>query len=434
MRINSLLLWLLFYFNDIIFMKVDEFMFEINSEVKKIMNLIESEGFEVYIVGGFVRDSIIGRESNDYDLCTNMPLNKLKELLPYLSMMSQNEVRNTGIIHRGGVDIEITEYRGKDLYEDLSLRDITINSIALTSDGKIIDPMNGVDDIKNKIVRVNPGTIDLDSRAILRAVRFDGLLGYNMDEKSLIEIYENRVLLNNVTSERIRKELLKILMCDNAGDLISRYRDIFFEIIPELKSLVGVDNGDGLDLFEHTMCVVNKTSPNLYLRLAALFHDTGKVNGLDDYSKRSIECFQSFASRLKIDKNTRYNVKKLMFFHDMSLEADKKTMAKFIHEIGVDSLDLLFELKLADIGARNNDIGTSVKEMNNLRETYLKFLETKPVVGIKDLDIDGKSLSQMSFDSKLVGVILYDVLGKVMNEELENKRDVLEEYVSVKYR
>ena len=409
-------------------------MIEINSEVKKIMNLIESKGYEVYIVGGFVRDSIIGRESNDYDLCTNIPLTELKEILPYLSMMSQNEVRNTGIIHRGGVDIEITEYRGKDLYEDLSLRDITINSIALTSDGKIIDPMNGVDDIKNKIVRVNPGTIDLDSRAILRAVRFDVLLGYNMDEKSLIEIYENRVLLNNVTPERIRKELLKILVCDNAGDLISRYRDIFFEIIPELKSLVGVDNGDGLDLFEHTMSVVNKTSPNLYLRLAALFHDTGKVNGLDDYSKRSIESFQSFASRLKIDKNTRYNVKKLMFFHDMSLEADKKTMAKFIHEIGVDSLDLLFELKLADIGARNNDIGTSVKEMNNLRETYLKFLETKPVVGIKDLDIDGKSLSQMSFDSKLVGVILYDVLGKVMNEELENKRDVLEEYVSVKYR
>lgn len=415
-------------------MKVDEFMFEINSEVKKIMNLIESKGYEVYIVGGVVRDSIMGRKSNDYDLCTNIPLVKLMDDLPYLSMMSQNEYRNTGIIHRGGVDIEITEFRGKNLNEDLSRRDITINSISLTSDGKIVDPMDGVDDIKNQIIRINQGVIEYDPCIILRAFRFKGLLDFEFDEKSLNYVYNNKNMLVDVIPERVSKEICKILVCDNAGDLISRYRDIFFEIIPELKPLVGVDNGDGLDLFEHTMSVVNKTSPNLYLRLAALFHDTGKVNGLDDYSKRSIESFQSFASRLKIDKNTRYNVKKLMFFHDMSLVADKKTMAKFIHEIGVDSLDLLFELKLADIGARNNDIGTSVKEMNNLRETYLKFLETKPVVGIKDLEIDGKSLSQMSFDSKLVGVILYDVLGKVMNEELENKRDVLEEYVSVKYR
>lgn len=409
-------------------------MIDIKPDVLKIMNFIEEFGYEVYIVGGFVRDSIIGRESNDYDLCTNMPLVELKEKLPYLSMMSQNEHRNTGIINSNGVDIEITEFRGNNLIEDLSLRDLTINSIAIDSNAKLYDPMNGIEDIKNKIIRLDSGTIEYDPRAILRVIRFAGVLNFDVAESTSSEIFEKKYLINNIHVDRIRKELLKILVCDNAGDLISKYRDIFFEIIPELKSLVGVDNGDGLDLFEHTMSVVNKTSPNLYLRLAALFHDTGKVNGLDDYSKRSIENFQSFASRLKIDKNTRYNVKKLMFFHDVSLEADKKTMAKFIHEIGVDSLDLLFELKLADIGARNNDIGASVKAMNNLRETYLKFLETKPVVGIKDLDIDGKSLSQMSFDSKLVGIILYDVLKKVMNEELENKRDVLEEYVGVKYR
>ena len=403
-------------------MKVDEFMFEINSEVKKVMNLIESRGYEVYIVGGFVRDSIIRRQSNDYDLCTNMPLVKLLKDFPYLSMMSQNEVRNTGIIHRGGVDIEITEYRGKDLNEDLSLRDITINSIALTSDGKIVDSMNGVDDIKNKIIRINPGTVNLDSRAILRAIRFEGLLGYNMDKKSLAEIYEKKSSLNYVTPDRIRKELFKILLCDNAGDLISKYRDIFYEIIPELKKLEGVSNENSDDLFEHTMSVVNKTSSNIYLRLAALFNDLG------------VDEFSSFASRLKIDKKTRYNVKKLMIFSKVELNTDTRFMSSFIHEIGVDNLDLLFELKLADISSRTNNLGDCVKELNNLREIYLKFLETKPVIGIKDLDIDGKSLSQMSFDSKLVGVILYDLLGKVMNEELENKRNVLEEYVDVKYR
>ena len=189
-----------------------------------------------------------------------------------------------------------------------------------------------------------------------------------------------------------------------------------------IKNLVDFDNGDGVDLFEHTMSVVNKTSSNIYLRLAALFNDLG------------VDEFSSFASRLKIDKNTRYNVKKLMTFSNVELNTDTRFMSSFIHEIGVDNLDLLFDLKLADISSRTNNLGDCVKELNNLRETYMKFLETKPVIGIKDLDIDGKSLSQMSFDSKLVGVILNDILKKVMNEELENKRNVLEEYVDVKYR
>ena len=123
-----------------------------------------------------------------------------------------------------------------------------------------------------------------------------------------------------------------------------------------------------------------------------------------------------------------------MTFSKVELNTDTRFMSSFIHEIGVDNLDLLFELKLADISSRTNNLGDCVKELNNLREIYLKFLETKPVIGIKDLDIDGKSLSQMSFDSKLVGVILNDILKKVMNDELENKRNVLEEYVDVKYR
>ncbi|MBQ7790143.1 MAG: CCA tRNA nucleotidyltransferase [Bacilli bacterium] len=397
-------------------------MIVINEEVKKIMTLIESNGYECFITGGFVRDSIIGRKSNDYDLCTNIPFDRLSELLPYMSMMSQNERRNTGIINSNGLDIEITEYRGENLYEDLFLRDLTMNSVAMDVDGNYIDPLNGIKDVKNMIIKFNPNSIEYDPNAILRAIRFEGILGFNIEKESLNNMFDNKEKLNLVVVERIRKEIFKILLCDNVGDLISKYRDIFYEIIPELKKLEGVSNENSDDLFEHTMSVVNKTSSNIYLRLAALFNDLG------------VDEFSSFASRLKIDKKTRYNVKKLMTFSKVELNTDTRFMSSFIHEIGVDNLDLLFELKLADISSRTNNLGDCVKELNNLREIYLKFLETKPVIGIKDLDIDGKSLSQMSFDSKLVGVILNDILKKVMNDELENKRNVLEEYVDVKYR
>ena len=401
-------------------------MININEDVKNIMKLIESSGYEVYITGGFVRDSIIGRESNDYDLCTNMPLEKLKEIYPYLSMMSVNEHRKTGIVNVQGIDVEISEFKGNNLIEDLLLRDVTMNSIALSIDGNLTDPLNGVEDIKNKIIRINPKTIDYDARAILRVIRFDGILDFEVEEKSLEELFQKRELVKNVHPDRIRKDLLKILQCENSGDLLGKYNSIFLEVIPELKELFQYE------IPHNVIEMLNNTSSNIYIKFAILFYNNGKINNCTN--EEIIENFLLFAKRLKLDKNIKQNVKKLLLFYDKELSIEPVEIAKTIKEIGIENLNLLFELKLASVQSKGYDLKEYVEQINELRNTYLKFMETKPVLGIRDLCIDGRSLSQMDFDSKLVGIILNDVLDKVMNKQLSNEKEEIEEYVEVKYR
>lgn len=402
-------------------------MIVINDKVKDIMRLIESKGYHVYIVGGFVRDSIIGRSSEDYDLCTDMNLNELKEYIPYLSFMSQNDRRTTGIVNIDGLDIEITEIRGKDLEEDLFLRDLSINSIALDVNGNLYDPLNGVKDIQDGILKFNPGTIDYDPRAILRAIRFEGILGFELDEESKFEMYNKRNLLYRVTAERAQKELIKIIMSDRAGDILNKYKEIIFEIVPELYPLTKVNKGE-TDLFNYTMSVINNVDADKILRLSALFCNVG--SSCDE----CVIKFSDFARRIKLDKNTVFDVKRIINAYHKQLSIDQKYMAIFIKDLGVENLDLLFQLKLADIQCNDEDLELYVNKINELRNTYISFLETKPVLGYKDLAINGRDLSQMNFDSKIVGIIMNDILVRVMNGELENKRNVLEEYADVKYR
>ena len=423
---------------------------EINDEIRKIMKLVESNGYEIYLVGGFVRDSIIGKENKDYDLCTNMPFEKLKEIVPEMVIMKENDHRNTCVLRRNGEDIEISMFRGNDLVSDLICRDFTINSIALNSDGKIIDLLNGQYDINSKRIKLcderGNGLIN-DPLRILRAIRFACVLGYEIEEITWKHMLENKHLLNDVAVERIYIELCKILMCDKPGDIFFRYKDILLEIVPELIPLVGFEQNNPYhiyDVFKHTMVALNNTRANLNLRLATLFHDTGKPecytvdeNGIGHFyghAKVGASIFRNFANRIKIDKKSSVDIQKLIFFHDSILGTSTRSMNKFVQEFGEECLDMLFELKLADIQAQSTDKLDRINQINELRNTYISYLDTKPVLRIKDLDINGNDLKNMDFQGKIIGDILNDVLSKVSGEELSNNRDDIESYIVNKYR
>ena len=425
-------------------------MIEINSEVKQIMKQIESSGYEVYLVGGFVRDSIIGRENKDYDLCTNMPFEELEKIIPEMTIMKENEHRNTCVLRRNGEDIEISTFRGSNLKEDLLNRDFSINSIALNSDGEIIDPLNGRIDLENRQIKLSEPSGNAfrnDPLRILRAIRFSGVLGYEIEENTLNHMLDKKELLNGVAPERIYIELRKILLCDNPGELISKYREIICEIVPELKPMISFNQNNPYhiyDVFEHTMKVVDSTPKNINLRFAALFHDTGKPETIttDDegishfygHPKVSANIFENFAKRMKIDKKSTINIQKLIFFHDVKLGTKSRTMNKFLQIFGDEDVDLLFDLKLADIIGQHPDKLSRLEEINKLREMYIKYLNSKPVLGVKDLAINGRTLKQMEFDGKLIGIILKDVLNMVTEEKLSNEEKEIEAYVVSKYK
>lgn len=422
----------------------------INDEVQKIMKLIESSGYEVYLVGGFVRDSIIKKENKDYDLCTNMPFEKLKELISDMVIMRENNHRNTCVLRRNNMDIEISLFRGETLYDDLFSRDFTINSIAMNSEGKIIDLLDGSSDIDKKIIRlsdVSGNAFKIDPLRILRAIRFAGVLEFDIDENTLYHMNNNKNLLSTVAVERIYVEIYKILMCEKPGELILKYKDIFCEVIPELKSMIDFNQNNPYhvyDVFEHTMIVLDNTKNNPYLRFAALFHDTGKpkcysvdedgIGHFFGHAKESTDIFTSFANRLKIDKKSMVIIQKLIFFHDTKLGGKARSINKFLQLFGEENIELLFDLKLADILGQNPDKYSRLAEISKLREMYLDYLNSKPVLGIKDLVINGRTLQQMEFDGKIIGIILRDVLEMVTDEKLPNDREEIENYVTGKYR
>ena len=184
----------------------------LTKKIKKYMKLIIDNNYECYLVGGAVRDYLLNIKNKDYDLCTNMPLNKLKEIIPNVTIMKENEHRNTCIIREKDYDIEFTTFRGKDLKEDLSNRDFTMNSIAVDINGNIIDYFNGIESINKKTIKLtkeNGEGLTTDPLRILRAIRQASKYDFKIDDNTKRQMNNKKTLLSNVAPERIYEELKK---------------------------------------------------------------------------------------------------------------------------------------------------------------------------------------------------------------------------------
>ena len=428
----------------------DNMTITIDEKVKELMQIIESNNYHIYLVGGAVRDQIIGRDNKDYDLCTDMPLEKIKKVFPQFVIMRENDHRNTGNMRIGNVEIEISSFRGKDLKEDLLERDLTMNAVAADKDGNVIDYFNSVEDIKNKkisLVKQDGKGIDVDPLRILRALRFQGSLGFTLDENAKRIIKEKCHLLNSVAPERVYNEFLKILSFKNASEIIRENKEVFCTIIPELEKSIGFEQHNPYhfkDVFEHTLLVLDNTPNNIYIRLAALFHDLGKpyrfTQGEDGighflgHATVSTDIFHRFAKKYKMDKKTEDIVSKLIYEHENTLSKKSVKMTKFIQKFGRDHLDLLFRLKEADIKGQNPKYLGRLEELKELEELYKKHASSGICMSVKDLKVNGSTLMNMGFFQKEIGVILKDVLDQVTCEQLVNSEESITSYVDKKYK
>ncbi len=425
-------------------MKID-----IPQEVKQIIDIINNHSYEAYLIGGAVRDAVLGKENDDYDLCTNMPLEELKKIIPNFTIMKENNHRNTGVIRINGVEIEVSSFKGKTIEEDLSKRDITINAIACNKEGNIIDPFNGIDDIKEKrirLVNLNGSGIDYDPLRILRVLRFASSLGFTIDDNTKNIIKEKRYLLEGVAEERIYREFQKILVSDNVSSTIRDNKEIFCLLIPELEPTISFDQHNDYhiyDIFEHLLKVVENTPNNLYVRMAALFHDIGKpdcftmdekgVGHFLGHPVKSKEIFNRFANKYKMDDKTKDIVGKLVLYHERQFSTNPVKINKFFKEFGTDNLDLLFALKKADIKGQNPKYLDRLIEMDAFEKLYQEHLKKEPCISIKNLKINGFKLQEMGFYNRKIGIILKDVLDQVIEERLENDPEEIEDYINNHY-
>lgn len=418
---------------------------EIPKDLKKYMQLIIDNGYECYLVGGAVRDHLINVDNKDFDFCTNIPFDKLKKLIPNITIMKENDHRNTAIIRSNGLDIEFSTYRGKDLKEDLFNRDFTINAIAVDVYGNIIDYYYGVNSVSNKTISlVDPlgtGLVN-DPLRILRAIRLALKHNFNIDDNTKKQMIDKKELLNEVAPERIFEELKKIIVSNNVDKYMDEYIEIFFEIIPEFKECNGFNQHNDYhiyDVYTHTINVVKNAPKNIYIRLASIFHDIGKPRAfkLDEnqvghflgHAHISNDIFKNFADKYKLDNKTKMIVSDLVLYHEDDLSSKNNKIYNFYKKFNMNRIEMLFDLKRADIMSQNQKYIARIEYINKLEEKYVAIRDK-----YNSITYSGDDLISLGYTGKTIGLILDDVKRQIINNRLDADTESINKYVLKNYK
>ena len=434
----------------------------IPKDVNYIINNFYKNGYEAYMVGGCVRDSLLGVEPKDYDITTSAKPEETISLFEKTIPTGLKHGTITVIIN--STPYEVTTFRTEgtyldnrrpssvdfvtDIKEDLSRRDFTINALAYNENTGLIDYFNGVDDIKNKIIRC-VGDPDKrfkeDALRMLRAIRFSCQLTFDIEEGTLKAIKDNYKLIENISFERIRDEICKILISPNASRGLELLKDtnLLELILPEINSLVDFSpkcTNHNRNVFNHTLRVIDNTENDLLLRLSALFHDVGKLNTLTPFDNgrfygfpgHSIEgaiMSKRILSKLRFDNNTIKIVSKLIEHH-LVLNVDtmltKYEVKKLLNDVGKNNISLLFKLQRADINSLDNP-KIFLDKVNYTEKLTNEILENNEPLTIKDLDISGEDLiSNLGLKpGKIIGDTLNYILDKVLEDPNLNSKEIL---------
>lgn len=435
-------------------------VFNIPRYVEKIINKLEEKGYFAYIVGGSVRDLLIGDKPSDFDVTTDAHPDEIEKIFSDFTTLEVGKEFGTVVVVQEEGIVEVTTFRAdgeyldgrrpekvyfsKDLLEDLSRRDFTINAMAYNKNTGIIDCFNGREDLDNKIIRAvgNPyDRLKEDYLRIMRAIRFASQLGFSIDSLTFeaCKLYNENI--SQISIERIREEFFKILLSKKPsyGIRLLRESKVLNIILPELATTIGFNQHNpnhDKDVYEHTLCVLDNTSPILHLRLAALFHDIGKPltftqdeNGVGHFyghDKLGVtmtkEILQRWKSSNELIEKVTILIDKHMSHHD---NIGEKGLKRLIAKTGKEGIFTLLELQKADrlCSNRDYDISDLIERENKIKE----ILENKEVYEKKQLAIDGHDMIELGYkQGKIIGEILDYLLEQVLeNPELNDKEELI---------
>ncbi|GAB6168718.1 HD domain-containing protein [Clostridium carnis] len=445
----------------------------IPKDVQFIIDTFYENGYKAYMVGGCVRDSILNTSPTDYDIATSaLPEDTIKLLKKTVPTGLQH---GTITVIINNVSYEVTTFRSDGDYkdnrrpdsvkfvssikDDLSRRDFTINALAYNNYDGLIDYFDGIADISKKILTCvgNPNErFKEDALRMLRAIRFSCQLGFNISDDTYDAIKYNYSLVKNISSERIRDELCKILVSNEPTKGLQLLADtgILQIILPDIYSLIDYTpncNNHNRDVFKHTLKVINNTYNNLILRLSALFHDVGKLNTMTflenghcyfpGHSEESSIMTKKILSSLSFDNKTINRVCSIINKHlvlNVSYLPTDGEIKRLINKVGKDNIFLLFYLQRADTKALWNP-DPFLKKIAFMEKRCSSILENNEPLTIKDLSINGnKLISHFNLKpGKQVGEILDFLLDKVLDNSSLNDEPTLiglaEEYLYISY-
>jgi len=434
----------------------------IPEKAKYIIDTITKAGYEAYVVGGCVRDSILGRKPEDWDITTSAKPEQVKQLF--------RRTIDTGIQH-GTITVmldkegfEVTTYRidGKyedsrhpkevtftpNLEEDLKRRDFTINAMAYNETEGLIDIFGGMEDIRQKTIRCVGEAQERfreDALRIMRAVRFSAQLGYTIEENTKKAITQLAPNLQNISAERIQVELVKLLVSPHPDYIRIAYETgVTKVILPEFDRMMDTPQHHPhhkYNVGEHTLHALEHVAADKVLRLGMLFHDIGKPS-TETVDEKGISHFKGHPAvgedmtkqilrRLKFDNDTTYKVSKLVRFHDYGngVEPDMRIVRRAVHKIGDDIFPLLFPVRYADIMAQSDYLRQEkLDTLQHWEKCYNEIVEQKQCVSLKTLAVTGSDLIALGMKpGKEIGAVLQELLELVLeNPECNTKKFLLE--------
>ena len=430
----------------------------ISQSAQTLLNELNQKGFESFVVGGCVRDMLMGIPPHDYDITTSATPDEVKRIFQNYRVIETGLKHGTVTVLLDGEPFEITTYRIESSYtdsrhpdgirftrsltEDLARRDFTVNAIAYNPCVGIVDPFDGRSDIENKILRcvgVPYERFSEDALRILRLLRFASSLGFQIEASTAEAAFRLKEKLLYISAERTQIELCKILCGQGAGKIITEYIDILSVVIPELLPLKQFDQHNPhhiYDILTHTAVTVDSITADKALRLAALFHDIGKpsVFSLDEngighfYSHASVgyQMTEDILSRLKFDNITKNNVVRLVKWHDAQIEANEKSVKRALGKMTPDFFFMLLALKRADNLAQNPTYSHRQEYYNSLESIAKDILARQACFSLKDLAIDGNDLLAIGIlPGRSMGLLLKQLLEEVIQEKIPNEKDAL---------
>lgn len=420
------------------------------ANVKLILDTLQGEGYQAFIYGACVRDSLLGVQPIIWDITTSALPPEVILLFDdrqgFAAIPAASDYGTVSLIYQGE-NYRVSTFRSgiphrfsEDIAAELAHNDFTMNSIAYNSREGIVDPYAGLADIEQRVIRctTNPlDSIQTDSIRMLRAIRFEAQLGFVMDPSLLEAIRSYQDGFSFYNSEKACNEFTQILLTDQPSQSIQRLQELGLlkHLIPELISTIGFDTHSSYhdkDVFAHTLAVLDLTKPDLTLRLATLLHDIGKPACLtiDDsgeghcYGHAGIgaEMAKSALTRLNFDQKTITAVYSLIKEHMNNYDnSSELSIKRLIRRMGPDNICNLFELQLADIQA-SPLTGRDLNWIQAIRTKCWEVLSRREPLTTHDLQVTGYDLMPFYSSGKDIGDALEYLLDRVIdNPSLNDK-------------
>lgn len=427
-------------------------------KVNTIIHTIQAAGFEAYAVGGCIRDSILGRIPDDWDITTSAKPEEIKKLF--------SKTIDTGIEH-GTVTVmlekegfEVTTYRidgeyedarhpkevtfTANLTEDLKRRDFTINAMAYNEKTGLVDIFGGINDIKKKLIRCVGDAEERfteDALRMMRAVRFSAQLGYEIDKDTRDAMTKLAPNLKKISAERIQTELVKLVISDHPDYLRIAYEtNITKQILPEFDLCMETKQNNPHHMYsvgEHILHSMECIPKDRILRLVMLFHDMGKpacasvdekgISHFHGHGKVSSGIAKTVLKRLRFDNDTICKTEKLVYYHDCHPSLTEKSIRGFAAKMGSELFESFLLVQRADVLSQSKYMQEEkLKDIEEAGRIYEGILERKECLSLKELAVNGRDLIEAGIKpGKEIGEILNAFLNEVIEDPKKNDREIL---------